>query len=122
MHNWANNDALAGDNLDTLNFHFPSNEFVDYHDSLTRKFISKYRNNYLSEPSEYSYKGFDLGMFYVNSLNHYGSDMQNHLGDTKYRGIHTSFDMFRNNPANGYENNAVYILEYSNYTEKLDSK
>ncbi len=122
MHNWANNDALAGENLDTLNFHFPSNEHVNYQDPITKKFITKYRNNYLSEPSEYSYQGFDLGMFYINLLSLYGSDMQNHLGDIKYRGLQTSFDMSRINPASGYENKAVYILEYKNYTEKVDTK
>lgn len=122
MKSWANNDALAPENLDTLNFHFPSNEHLNYQDPTTKRFITKYRNNYLSEPSEYSYQGFDMGMFYISLLSQYGSDMQNHLGDVKTRGLQTSFDMYRNNLANGYENKAVYILEYRNYIEKLDSK
>lgn len=122
MHKWVNNDALSQDNLDTMNFHFPSNEFVNYADSSTKKFIAKYRLVYLSEPSYYSYQGFDAGMFFCNLLRIYGTDMQNHLGDTKYRGLQTSFDMWRTSPANGYENKAVYILEYKNYAEKLDSR
>jgi LysM repeat protein len=122
MHNWANNDALAAENLDTLDCHFPSNEFVNYSDSCTKKFILKYRNNYLEEPSYYSFQGYDAGMFYFNLLGKYGTDMQNHLGDAKYRGLQTSFDMSRISPASGYENKAVYLLEYINLTEKLDSR
>ncbi len=122
MHNWANNDALAAENLDTLDCHFPSNEFVNYKDSVTKKFILKYRNNYLEEPSYYSFQGYDAGMFYFNLLGKYGTDMQNHLGEVKYRGLQTSFEMSRLNPASGYENKAVYLLEYINLTEKLDSK
>ena len=122
MHNWARNDALAPDNLDTLSFHFPSNEYVDYTDIPTKKFIAQYRVNYLSEPSYYSYEGYDAGMFYGNLLYMHGTDIQAHLGDSKYRGLQTSFNMSRINPTTGYENNAVYILEYKNYTEKLDSR
>jgi LysM repeat protein len=122
MHNWANNDALAADNLDTLNFHFPSNEFVKYTDLATKRFIAKYRNDYLSEPSYFSYEGYDAAMFYGNLLYMHGTDIQNHLGDTKYRGLQTSFDMSRSNSTTGFENKAVYILEYKNYTERLDSK
>jgi LysM repeat protein len=120
MHNWAKNDALDPSNLDTLNCHFPSNEFVNYDDLPTKKFIVKYRNNYLAEPSYYAYEGYDDGMFYGNLLLAFGTNIQGHLGDTKYRGLQTSFDMSHTNPANGYENKAVYILEYVNYTEKVD--
>ncbi len=122
MHKWANNDALEPNNLDTLNFHFPSNEFVNYSDSNTKKFITRYRYYYLSEPTYYSYQGFDAGIFYGGLLQAFGTDMQNHLGDKKFRGLQTSFDMYRSNPANGYENKTVYILEYRNYTVKLDSR
>lgn len=122
MHNWANNDALAADNLDTLNFHFPTNEFIDYSFTPTKRFIATYRNIYLSEPSYFSYQGYDAAMFYGNLLYAYGTDIQQHLGDMKYRGLQTSFDMIRSNATAGYENNTVYILEYKNYTEKLDSK
>ncbi len=120
MYSWTMNNALSADNLDTLNCHFPSNEFVNYSDSVTKKFINQYRNNYLSEPSYYSYQGYDAGMFYGNLLRMYGTDVQSHLGDNKYRGLQTSFNMVRINPLDGYENKTVYILEYKNYMEKLD--
>jgi len=122
MHNWANNDALAAENLDTLGLHFPSNEFVDYTNVPTKKFISKYREYYLSEPGYFSYEGYDATLFYGTLLQLYGTDLQGHLGDIKYRGLQTSFNMLPMSPTTGYENNAVYILEYSDYTVKLDLK
>lgn len=122
MHNWANNDALAAENLDTLGLHFPSNEYVDYANAPTKKFILKYRVYYLSEPSYFSYEGYDATLFYGTLLQLYGTDLQEHLGDMKYRGLQTSFNMVRMSATAGYENNAVYILEYSNYTVKPDLK
>lgn len=122
MQNWENNNALDPANLDTLHFHFPSNEFVNYTDASTKKFIASYRNKYLSEPSYYSYEGYDAGIFYGNLLYTYGTDIQQHLGDVKYKGLQTSFNMSRISPTTGYENITSYILEYKNYTEKLDSR
>lgn len=122
MHKWTTNDALAPDNLDTLGFHFPSNEFVNYADAPTKKFVLKYRAGYLSDPDYYAFEGYDAGMFYGNLLYTYGTDLQEHLGDATYKGLQTSFSMRRINPTTGYENWAVYIIEYNSYTEKLDSQ
>lgn len=122
MQSWTKNDALSPDNLDTVNLHFPSNDFVNYSDAPTKKFIMTYRNEYLSEPSYYSYEGYDAAMFYGSLLFTYGTDVQGHLGDLPYAGIQTSFKMLRNNPSTGYDNKAVYILEYRSYIENLVAK
>jgi len=95
---------------------------VNYSDIPTKRFIAKYRSSYLSEPSYFSYEGYDAAMFYGNLLFQYGTDIQGHLSDVKYRGLQTSFDLFRSNPSSGFENKAVYILEYRNFTEIMDSK
>ncbi len=115
MHNWLNNDNLDMADLDTLNFHFPSNDYVNYSDSCTKGFIKKYRSNYYTEPSYYACQGFDLAYFYVGLLGKYGTDMQNHLSDAKYNGVHTCIDMKRVGDTGGYDNKAIYILEYRNY-------
>jgi len=115
MHNWLNNDNLDMANLDTLNFHFPSNDYVNYSDSCTKGFIRTYRSNYYTEPSNFACQGFDITYYYVRLLGKFGTAMQDHLGDCKYNGIHTSFDLHRIGDTAGYDNNAIYILEYRNY-------
>ncbi|HTA83398.1 MAG TPA: LysM peptidoglycan-binding domain-containing protein [Bacteroidia bacterium] len=115
MHNWLNNDNLDMADLDTLNFHFPSNDYVNYSDSCTKGFIRTYRSNFYTEPSYYACQGFDIAYFYIGLLGKYGTDMQNHLSDTKYNGVHTCIDMKRVGDTGGYDNSAIYILEYKNY-------
>ena len=115
MHNWLNNDNLDMADLDTLNFHFPSNDYINYSDSCTKGFIKKYRSNYYTEPNYYACQGFDLAYFYVGLLGKYGTDMQSHLSDAKYNGVHTCIDMKRASDTGGYDNKAIYILEYKNY-------
>ncbi|HSY75466.1 MAG TPA: ABC transporter substrate-binding protein, partial [Bacteroidia bacterium] len=115
MHSWLNNDNLDMSNLDTLNFHFPSNDFVNYSDSCTKGFIKSYRWNYYTEPSNFACQGFDVTYFYVKLLGKYGTALQDHLSDVKYNGVHTSFDLRRVNDTGGYDNKAIYILEYRSY-------
>jgi ABC-type branched-subunit amino acid transport system substrate-binding protein len=115
MHNWLNNDNLDMANLDTLNFHFPSNDFVNYSDSCTKGFIKSYRWNYYTEPSNFACQGFDITYFYVKLLGKYGTALQDHLSDVKYNGVHTSFDLRRVSDTGGYDNKAIYILEYKSY-------
>ncbi len=73
MHNWLNIDVLDMGDLDTLNFHFASNEFVNYSDSCTKSFIKKYRYNYYTEPSYYALQGFDIAYFYLSELKKFGT-------------------------------------------------
>ncbi|MGP8216823.1 MAG: LysM peptidoglycan-binding domain-containing protein [Bacteroidia bacterium] len=115
LHIWLNNDALDMDDLDTLNFHFPSNEYVNYSDSCTRGFIKTYRSNYYTEPSSFAFQGFDVTYFYTRLLGKYGTALQDHLGDARYNGVHTSFDLHKIGDTGGYDNKATYILEYRNY-------
>lgn len=115
MHSWLNNDNLDMDNLDTLDFHFPSNDYVNYSDSCAKGFIRTYRYDYYTEPSSFAMQGFDIAYYYVRLLGKYGTALQDHLGDCKYNGIHTSFDLHRSGDTSGYDNKAIYILEYRNY-------
>jgi len=115
MHNWLNNDNLDMADLDTLNFHFPSSDYVNYSDSTTKSFIRTYRYNYYTEPSYYAYQGFDIAYFYVGLLGKYGTALQDHLADNRYNGVHTTFEMRKVNDNGGYDNNAIYILEYRSY-------
>jgi len=121
MHNWLNIDALDMANLDTLNFHYPSNEYINYSDSCTKGFIRKFRARYYTEPSYYACQGFDIAFYYIGLLQKYGTAMQDHLGDVKYKGAHTSFDFHKLDDKSGYDNKAIYILEYRNYNIVKDN-
>ena len=65
MHNWINMDVMDLNNLDTLHFHFPSNEYVDYTNHAVCRFIQKYRELilYRPEPVAMPTKGLTLPIF-----------------------------------------------------------
>jgi LysM repeat protein/ABC-type branched-subunit amino acid transport system substrate-binding protein len=121
MHSWTTMDVMDLSYLDTLHFHVASNEYVDYTNHAVNRFIMKYRNNYYTEPSSFAYQGFDVAYFYLSMLKKYGTALQDHLGDDKYKGVHTTFDFYRPDPTGGYENKAVYILEYKTFNLVKDN-
>ncbi|HVA97854.1 MAG TPA: ABC transporter substrate-binding protein, partial [Bacteroidia bacterium] len=98
--------------LNTLQFHFATNIFVDYANKNTENFIENYRTNYLTEPNRYVYQGFDVTFYCLNALKNYGINFVNNLPQLKMQGIQTSFDFYKTDIESGYENKAIYILEY----------
>lgn len=121
MHNWASMDVLDPNNLDTMHLHYPSNEYIDYTNHGVLFFIQKYRSNYATEPSYYSYQGFDIAYFYGSMLKKYGTALQDNLPGEKYTGIHTSFDFYKPDEKGGLENKAIFMLEYKNYSVVKDN-
>lgn len=88
---------------------------IDYKNERVIDFIRKYRAKYNYEPSEYSFKGFDIGFYFAKLLVKHGPDYLNYLTKEKYKGLHNTFD-FEYNPKYGYVNKELMLLQYRNLT------
>ncbi len=116
MNNWASMDVLDVNNLDTLHLHYPAYEYTDYANRTNIRLLQKFRNQFYSEPGSYALQGFDVMYYYLTMLKKYGTALQENLPANPYRGVHTAFDFYKPNPSGGFENKAIYMLEYRNYT------
>ena len=121
MHCWEGMNGLDPNNLDTLHLHYPSNTFIDYSSPAVCNFIKKYRGVYYSEPDYYSFEGYDMAMFYGSMLKKYGTAMQDSLVGQTYKGMQTSYNLYKPSPSGGIENKGLFILEYKDYTIVKDS-
>lgn len=88
---------------------------IDYKNTQVVNFIKKYRANFNYEPSEYSFKGFDIGFYFGKLLTKYGLNYVDFLTKEKYKGLHNSFE-FDFNPQYGYFNKQLMLLQYKNQT------
>lgn len=118
MSNWNEIESLDFSYLQALNAYVSTYDFIDYSNPNTKKFISKYRNLYLTEPTEYVYMGFDIGYFYLSGLQKYGNQLQKKLPELKQNGIRIEFNFFQADPNSGYENCGVGIFKFENYSYK----
>ena len=102
MNSWTMNDALDYADLDTLDLHYPSSDYINYSSPAVKHFISAYRNKYNSDPGYYAFQGYDIGWFYFTMLQMYGIGFQQHLADFKYKGLHIDFNYFKPSEAGGF--------------------
>ena len=112
--NWLKANYLNQEKMQTLNSRISASFHVNYKSQAVKNFIARYRDEYGFEPSEYSFKGFDIGYYFGGLLEKYGSDYAKHLKDSAYRGLHTSFK-FSKDPKTGYMNTELMMLRYRNF-------
>lgn len=101
--------------LQALNTIVTSSYKVNYKSPAVIDFIRKYRTAYNFEPSEYAFKGFDIGYFFGHLLGEHGESYRKYLTKEKYKGLHNSFS-FIYDDQNGYINTSLMLLKYKDYT------
>jgi ABC-type branched-subunit amino acid transport system substrate-binding protein len=112
--NWIKAKYLSQEKMQALKSRISTSYFVNYKAQNVKNFIARYRDEYGIEPSEYSFKGFDIGYYFGGLLEKYGKDYADHLDDGVYQGLHTIFK-FSRDPKLGYINRELILLRYNNF-------
>jgi ABC-type branched-subunit amino acid transport system substrate-binding protein len=112
--NWIKAKYLSQEKMQALKSRISTSYFVNYKAQNVKNFIARYRDEYGIEPSEYSFKGFDIGYYFGGLLEKYGKDYADHLDDSVYQGLHTIFK-FSRDPKLGYINRELILLRYNNF-------
>jgi ABC-type branched-subunit amino acid transport system substrate-binding protein len=112
--NWIKGKYLSQEKMQALKSKISTSYYVNYKAQNVKNFIARYRDEYGLEPSEYSFKGFDIGFYFGGLLEKYGKDYADHLGDSVYKGLHNNFK-FSRDPKFGFINNELMILRYNNF-------
>lgn len=108
--------TLETEYLDKLKLTMTDPNFINYEDTLTMGFIQKYRTNYNTEPSSYSFQGYDIGMLFLRMLWDNKADLSFPLEqDTTYNGLQTKFK-FSKESYNGYQNEFLFHTGIRNMT------
>ena len=115
--NWTK-QTYNVDQLQDLNTIVSTSYRVDYKSASVVNFIKSYRGKYSFEPSEYSFKGFDIGYYFARLLAKHGPRYVDFLTKEKYKGLHNSFD-FEYQPKFGYVNKDLMLVQYKNLNLNL---
>jgi LysM repeat protein len=115
MDAWGTFGYLDIKYLNNLNVHIPYNQFVDYNYSATDKIIEKYRVTYKSDPNDWTFLGYDIGLYFLESLQKYGIGFYKNYPTDTYRGVSKNFRFSRLNPNGGFENTALKMVKIENY-------
>lgn len=104
--------SIPTENFHKVKYRFLSPYFVDYDKLLVRSFVLKYRDVFASEPSQFSFQGFDVTYYFLNALYLYGKDFKNCIPDLKMELTQMNFDFKKVSQFGGYMNEALFINSY----------
>lgn len=114
---WKNYDNIEVENLHDLQFMVGNTSYVDYNHSEVKQFIRKYRKVYHTEPSDRSFMGYDIMMFFGKILYSHGKDFIPCLPDYKQKLLCTDFKFEKVSEEGGFANSflilEIYDKEYN---------
>jgi hypothetical protein len=111
---WEKFSFLHADLLERLRTVITSTDKVNYKSAAVINFLHSYRNAYHVEPSDYSIKGFDEGLYFGQLL---GTGEIKNLNGHDFTGLHNNFHFIKS-PKTGWINTHINILAYRNFELK----
>jgi hypothetical protein len=93
--------------------------WIDYTQNDIIQFNSDFRAKFLTEPSEMSYawQGYDIVYYFISGLALHGKEFISHPEIHFPDLLHTEFDFRRRASNDGFENQKLYLIRYSNSYE-----
>ncbi|OAQ40801.1 hypothetical protein A5893_07650 [Pedobacter psychrophilus] len=117
---WEKATFLDADLLERLNTYITSSYQIEKNSSRSENFIKYYRSKFQLNPSEYAYKGFDIGYYFGKLMDRQGKNFMENLTKNTFDGIHNDFH-FVKNAKYGYSNISLMVMKYQfGKLEKVD--
>ena len=106
-----NFETIEVDNFHNSNLHVSLGYYIDYDDAKVKEFLLKYRALYNSEPTQFSFQGYDLAKYFIGLCSKYGENWAQKLESSDSKMLQSIF-RFRKTEAGGYINTGVHRLVY----------
>ncbi len=100
-----------------LNINYHTSSFIDYSKEPTISFVKSYRNFYNTEPSPYSFQGYDILLYFSRIMQRYGTTFQYCISesdqDISAESLQSKFNFERDSTENGFKNVGVFVLKFN---------
>ncbi|MEJ5053802.1 ABC transporter substrate-binding protein [Sphingobacterium sp. MYb382] len=116
---WDKIDFSAYENFEHFRPTISSENHIKSWTVAVKNFKDSYYTAYGVNPSDHSYKGYDVARYFGSLLNKYGPEYAKHLSKETFDGLFSSYQFEKNNNA-GYINNAVSFKEYKGTSFQLN--
>jgi len=109
--------------LHNIRLHYLAPYFIDYGNPKVNIFIDKYRAAFNSEPTQYSFQGYDIALHFMASLAMSGKDFPYTNVSPGVDLLQADYSFQKTSEFGGYMNRTLYIIEYTdNYEVKTTGK
>lgn len=114
-----NFDSIDGTVLHDVSSHISTAYHVNYGSPEVENFLHAYRALFRTEPSQFTFQGYDTACYFVRRVAKYGYQWTNKLGLERSRGLHMDF-LFEADDNDSRHNTAIRRIIYKpDYTTVL---
>ncbi len=123
MHDYLNLRSINTEYYHRLKLQILTPNFIDYSDEDVKAFIKKYRERFLTEPNQYSYRGNDIAIHFSSAYNKFGRNFIEKISGYHPKTIQSYLDFRRIKDLSGFSNKSLFIVNYTpDYEIKVISK
>jgi LysM repeat protein/ABC-type branched-subunit amino acid transport system substrate-binding protein len=105
------------EHLHNTRLHYLAPYFIDYGNHKVNTFIEKYRAAYNSEPTQYSFQGYDIALHFMASLAMSGKNFPENNLSPGVDLLQADYNFQKPSDLGGYMNRTFYIIEYTDNFE-----
>ncbi len=117
LEEWASFENIDLVYFDLLNVHIPVQQYVNYDDEVALNVISKYYQLTETYPTNTSFLGYDVGIYFGNQLITKGSTFYMFQPEVT-NGISFGLNFYKTGVESGFENTNTSIINYQNLVLK----
>lgn len=109
-------NTIDVENLHKLNLHVSLSYFIDYESEEVRRFLMEYRALYGTEPTQFSFQGYDIARFFISACAEYNRGWLGNLASMDRMELLQNDFLFAEEENGGFVNQgirrAVYTSDY----------
>lgn len=95
-----------------LNLHYLTPSFIDYTKDQVKQFVRKYRVDFKGEPDQYSFRGYDIGLFFGEAFRLNGKDLEKNVQSVQANQLQDQFRFKKAGSLSGFQNQSLFIVNF----------
>ncbi|MCB0790879.1 MAG: LysM peptidoglycan-binding domain-containing protein [Flavobacteriales bacterium] len=109
---WNEMGTLDIVDLSKLDVHVPAGYFIDRNDPRVLRFVHAFQSRFNTEPGQYAFLGFDIGMYFLKGLLAFGRELPAHFNAVRTEPLSIHLQLVQAGLENGYRNESAVVLEH----------
>lgn len=114
MSDYSRLESINIEYFHRLDLHLLTSNHVDYGRDVVKDFVGKYRNNFNGEPDAYSFRGYDIALFFGDAYSKFGRGFVDKIDGTDANLLQDRFVYRKIDSGNsGHKSQALFIVNYN---------
>lgn len=95
-----------------LKLHYLTPSFIDYEDTEVKNFVKKYRENFKGEPDPYSFRGYDIALFFGESYRIHGDKFLKQIATVRAKSLQDHFYFKKYGQFEGFISQSLFVVNF----------